>query len=126
MELRIQLVSSLISISCQLMVSYVSPWEREKPRRDRLFFMLCGLLCLQAASAQRTRIASPRGDLRLSGPPSGQGAGGGPRTCDRRVLADLRANSLATVPLSFLWSAPCLAYSRRSGVKFYIILLPLN
>ncbi|GFO00862.1 hypothetical protein PoB_002736700 [Plakobranchus ocellatus] len=44
-------------------------------------------------------IASPQqGDLRLSGPPSGQGAGGGARTSDRRVPADLRADSLATVP----------------------------
>ncbi|GFO18061.1 hypothetical protein PoB_004456600 [Plakobranchus ocellatus] len=44
-------------------------------------------------------IASPQqGDLRLSGPPSGQGAGGGARTRDRRVPVDLRADSLATVP----------------------------
>ncbi|GFO21368.1 hypothetical protein PoB_004787300 [Plakobranchus ocellatus] len=37
-------------------------------------------------------------DPRLSGPPSGQGAGGGARTRDRKVPADLRADSLATVP----------------------------
>ncbi|GFN95812.1 hypothetical protein PoB_002231800 [Plakobranchus ocellatus] len=43
--------------------------------------------------------SSPQqGDLRLSGPPSGQDAGGGARTRDRRVPADLRADSLATVP----------------------------
>ncbi|GFO38633.1 ranbp-type and c3hc4-type Zinc finger-containing protein 1 [Plakobranchus ocellatus] len=43
-------------------------------------------------------IASPQqGDLRLSGPPSGQGAGSGARTHDRRVPADLRADSQATV-----------------------------
>ncbi|GFN76363.1 hypothetical protein PoB_000286900 [Plakobranchus ocellatus] len=42
-------------------------------------------------------IASPQqGDLRLSGPPSGQGAGSGARTRDRRVPADLRADSQAT------------------------------
>ncbi|GFO09216.1 hypothetical protein PoB_003572100 [Plakobranchus ocellatus] len=35
---------------------------------------------------------------RLSGPPSGRGAGGEARTRDRRVLADIRADSLATVP----------------------------
>ncbi|GFO15554.1 hypothetical protein PoB_004205900 [Plakobranchus ocellatus] len=46
----------------------------------------------------RTSPASPQqGDLRLSGPPSGQDAGGGARTRDRRVPADLRADSLATV-----------------------------
>ncbi|GFN74088.1 growth hormone secretagogue receptor type 1 [Plakobranchus ocellatus] len=39
-----------------------------------------------------------QGNLRLSGPPSGQGAGGGARTRDRMVPADLRADSLATVP----------------------------
>ncbi|GFO05937.1 hypothetical protein PoB_003244200 [Plakobranchus ocellatus] len=44
-------------------------------------------------------IASPQqGSIRLSGPPSGQGAGGGARTRDRRFPADLRADSLATVP----------------------------
>ncbi|GFO45575.1 hypothetical protein PoB_007208000 [Plakobranchus ocellatus] len=40
----------------------------------------------------------PKGDLRLSGPPSGQGAGGGARTRDRRVPAEFRADSLVTVP----------------------------
>ncbi|GFN99020.1 hypothetical protein PoB_002552600 [Plakobranchus ocellatus] len=44
-------------------------------------------------------IASPQqGDLRLSGPPSGQGASSGAQTRDRRVPTDLRADSLATVP----------------------------
>ncbi|GFO15133.1 amine oxidase [Plakobranchus ocellatus] len=38
-----------------------------------------------------------QGGLRLSGPPSGQGAGSGARTRDRRVPADLRADSQATV-----------------------------
>ncbi|GFN88872.1 hypothetical protein PoB_001537800 [Plakobranchus ocellatus] len=38
-----------------------------------------------------------QGDLRLSGPSSGQGAGSGARTRDRRVPADLRADSQATV-----------------------------
>ncbi|GFN94583.1 hypothetical protein PoB_002108900 [Plakobranchus ocellatus] len=38
-----------------------------------------------------------QGDLRLSGPPSGQGAGSGARTRNRRVPADLRADSQATV-----------------------------
>ncbi|GFO14946.1 LOW QUALITY PROTEIN: hypothetical protein PoB_004145100 [Plakobranchus ocellatus] len=43
-------------------------------------------------------IASPQqGDLRLSGPLSGQGAGTGARTRNRRVPADLRADSQATV-----------------------------
>ncbi|GFN93117.1 neuropeptides capa receptor [Plakobranchus ocellatus] len=37
-------------------------------------------------------IANPQqGDLRLSGPPSGQGTGGGARTRDRRVPANLRS-----------------------------------
>ncbi|GFO01285.1 hypothetical protein PoB_002779000 [Plakobranchus ocellatus] len=38
------------------------------------------------------RVTSPlQDDLRLSGPPSGQGRSGGVRTRDRRVPADLRA-----------------------------------
>ncbi|GFN74548.1 hypothetical protein PoB_000105400 [Plakobranchus ocellatus] len=44
-------------------------------------------------------IASPQqGGLRLSDPPSRLGAGGKARTRDRTVPADLRADSLATVP----------------------------
>ncbi|GFN82874.1 hypothetical protein PoB_000938000 [Plakobranchus ocellatus] len=47
----------------------------------------------------RLGAASPQqGDLRLSSSPSGQDAGGGARTRDRRVPADLRADSLATMP----------------------------
>ncbi|GFO07097.1 hypothetical protein PoB_003360200 [Plakobranchus ocellatus] len=41
---------------------------------------------------------SQHGDLRLSGPPTGQGASGGARTFNIRVPADLRADSLFTVP----------------------------
>ncbi|GFN97921.1 glucose dehydrogenase [Plakobranchus ocellatus] len=37
-------------------------------------------------------------DLRPSGHPSGQGAGGGARTRDRMTPADIRADSLVTVP----------------------------
>ncbi|GFO49434.1 hypothetical protein PoB_007593900 [Plakobranchus ocellatus] len=43
-------------------------------------------------------VATPQqGDLRLSGFPSGQGVDGGARTRDRKVAADIRADSLATV-----------------------------
>ncbi|GFO30645.1 hypothetical protein PoB_005715000 [Plakobranchus ocellatus] len=51
-----------------------------------------------SATGQRGKFHPQQGDLRLSGPPSGQDAGGGARTRDRRVPADLRADSLATVP----------------------------
>ncbi|GFO11453.1 cyclin-dependent kinase 2 [Plakobranchus ocellatus] len=59
--------------------------------------------CIQhsdgAAISRCVSTGSPqRGDLKLSGPPSGQGADGGARTHDRRVPADLRADLLATVP----------------------------
>ncbi|GFO40265.1 reverse transcriptase [Plakobranchus ocellatus] len=47
----------------------------------------------------KASLARPQqSDLRLSGPPSSQGAGGGARTRDRSVPADLRADSLATMP----------------------------
>ncbi|GFO19179.1 hypothetical protein PoB_004568400 [Plakobranchus ocellatus] len=52
--------------------------------------------CVQ--QARNLRGNHKKGDLRLSGPQSGQGAGGGAQTRDRRVPADLRADSLATVP----------------------------
>ncbi|GFO44150.1 hypothetical protein PoB_007065500 [Plakobranchus ocellatus] len=57
--------------------------------RDRHISRRVGFLC----------IASPQqDDLRLSGPPSRQDASGGARTRDRRIPADLKADSLATVP----------------------------
>ncbi|GFN81551.1 hypothetical protein PoB_000805700 [Plakobranchus ocellatus] len=44
-------------------------------------------------------IASPQqGDLKLLGSPSGQGAGDGARTRDRRIPEYLRIDSLTTVP----------------------------
>ncbi|GFO50680.1 hypothetical protein PoB_007718500 [Plakobranchus ocellatus] len=44
-------------------------------------------------------VASPQqGRLRLSSPKSGQGAGGEARTRDRKDPADIRADSLSTVP----------------------------
>ncbi|GFN77747.1 hypothetical protein PoB_000425300 [Plakobranchus ocellatus] len=43
--------------------------------------------------------ASPQqGDLRLSDPPSEQGAIGWAQVCERRIPADLRVDSLAIVP----------------------------
>ncbi|GFO17122.1 hypothetical protein PoB_004362700 [Plakobranchus ocellatus] len=54
--------------------------------------------CMDGSGFEFLYIASlQQGDLRLSGPPSGQGAGIEARTRDRRVPADLRADSQATV-----------------------------
>ncbi|GFO34347.1 hypothetical protein PoB_006085200 [Plakobranchus ocellatus] len=48
---------------------------------------------------EEEEYASPqKSNLRLPGPPSGQGAGGEARTRERRILADIRADSLAIVP----------------------------
>ncbi|GFO33945.1 hypothetical protein PoB_006045000 [Plakobranchus ocellatus] len=44
------------------------------------------------------RIPYGCGDLRLSGSPSGHDAGRSARTRDRRVPAELRADSLASLP----------------------------
>ncbi|GFO06607.1 hypothetical protein PoB_003311200 [Plakobranchus ocellatus] len=46
------------------------------------------------------RASPQQGDLRLSGPSSGQGTCGGAQTRDRRINADLRTDSLSTVPLT--------------------------
>ncbi|GFO38829.1 run and fyve domain-containing protein 2-like [Plakobranchus ocellatus] len=48
--------------------------------------------------AEKDQKRPQQGDLRLSGPPSGQGACGWARTRDRRIPADLRADSLSTMP----------------------------
>ncbi|GFN89310.1 hypothetical protein PoB_001581600 [Plakobranchus ocellatus] len=53
---------------------------------------------INEANTQILYFAPQQVDTRLSGPPSDQGAGGGVRTSDRRVSANLRADSLATVP----------------------------
>ncbi|GFO49804.1 hypothetical protein PoB_007630900 [Plakobranchus ocellatus] len=45
--------------------------------------------------------SSQQGDPRLSGPPSGQGDGGGARTRDRTFPSDLSADLPATVPPTF-------------------------
>ncbi|GFO37084.1 hypothetical protein PoB_006358900 [Plakobranchus ocellatus] len=55
------------------------------------YFMCCGDWFLYIASPQQD-------DFRFSGPPSGQGTSSGARACNRRVLADLRVDSLAIVP----------------------------
>ncbi|GFO29032.1 hypothetical protein PoB_005553700 [Plakobranchus ocellatus] len=59
---------------------------------------LKALEILEYGKTKRSSTSLKQGDLRLLGPPSGQGAGGGARTRVRRGPADLRADSLATVP----------------------------
>ncbi|GFN81701.1 hypothetical protein PoB_000820700 [Plakobranchus ocellatus] len=55
-----------------------------------------------------SEVSPQQGDLRLSGPSTGQGADGGARTSDRGIPANLRAHSLATLPLT-----PQLAHKRK-------------
>ncbi|GFN81564.1 hypothetical protein PoB_000807000 [Plakobranchus ocellatus] len=63
-----------------------------------ILIVRAGRLSISAGYFRFLYIASAQqGDLRLLGPPSGQGAVGGARTPNRRVPADLRADSLATV-----------------------------
>ncbi|GFO39599.1 hypothetical protein PoB_006610400 [Plakobranchus ocellatus] len=58
-----------------------------------------GQMNSQRLPAMFLYIACPQqGDLRLLGPPSGQGAGSGARTRDRRVPANITADLLDTVP----------------------------
>ncbi|GFN75940.1 hypothetical protein PoB_000244600 [Plakobranchus ocellatus] len=53
---------------------------------------------MKEGQKQNVNASPQQGDLGLLGPPAGQGAGGGTRARDKRVPADLRADSLATVP----------------------------
>ncbi|GFO00932.1 hypothetical protein PoB_002743700 [Plakobranchus ocellatus] len=77
--------------------------ERRPIASNRTFeveFTATELDIAQRRTSQARRLVwtgPQQGDLRLSGPPSGQGAGIGARTRDRRVPADLRADSQATV-----------------------------
>ncbi|GFN99341.1 hypothetical protein PoB_002584700 [Plakobranchus ocellatus] len=58
-------------------------------KRKRMLLSRDWVLCI---------ASPPQSDLRLLSPPSGQGTGGGAKTHNRKVPADLRADSLATVP----------------------------
>ncbi|GFO07130.1 hypothetical protein PoB_003363500 [Plakobranchus ocellatus] len=58
---------------------------------------ICKKRKIESVSSSKTK-SPQQGDLRLSSPPSGQGAGGGTRIRDRRVPADLRVDSLTTLP----------------------------
>ncbi|GFN96447.1 hypothetical protein PoB_002295300 [Plakobranchus ocellatus] len=84
---------------------------------------------------EKLRHYSQQGDLRLSGPPSGQGAGGGARNRDRRVPADLRAASQALVFDKYdvflkdvnqgrqhMWIDDCQCHKRCSQVANPVIL----
>ncbi|GFO33117.1 hypothetical protein PoB_005962200 [Plakobranchus ocellatus] len=87
-----------------------SPKQNQTPPMF-LYYVNLGLVglvhgpCFQCSQKGDLRLSTlsglgvgpQQGDLRLSGPPSGQGAGSGARTRDRRVPADLRADSQATV-----------------------------
>ncbi|GFO10317.1 hypothetical protein PoB_003682200 [Plakobranchus ocellatus] len=53
-----------------------------------------------------------QGDLRLSGPLTGQGTGGGVQTRDRRIPADIRAGAPAIVP-----PTPPLSYYEKEKKK---------
>ncbi|GFO25150.1 hypothetical protein PoB_005165500 [Plakobranchus ocellatus] len=54
--------------------------------------------CTSCVNQERHNSSPQQSDLRLSGHPSGRSTGSGTRTRDRRVPAELRADSLVTVP----------------------------
>ncbi|GFO07278.1 hypothetical protein PoB_003378300 [Plakobranchus ocellatus] len=71
--------------------------------------------------------SSQQGDLGLSGPPSGQDAGGEARTRDRRVPADLRADSQATVLPTPQYRPKCFrTYMRKTSLCWAtkIVIIP--
>ncbi|GFO36804.1 hypothetical protein PoB_006330900 [Plakobranchus ocellatus] len=52
----------------------------------------------ESDSIKSVCASSQKGDLKLYGPPSDQGTCDGPRTCNRRIPADVMADSLAREP----------------------------
>ncbi|GFO07423.1 hypothetical protein PoB_003392800 [Plakobranchus ocellatus] len=66
------------------LIVFEDPGEKKKKKKKRSNY----------AEADNSWLS----DLRLSGPPPGQGASSGARTCDRKVPANLSMDSLATVP----------------------------
>ncbi|GFO45250.1 hypothetical protein PoB_007175500 [Plakobranchus ocellatus] len=89
---ELRAIQPMQQASEHLSVTESQPAHRGKKRRKPN-------ILVKRCCPEKMQIESPQqGDLRLSGPPSGQGAGGGARTRDRMVPAVLRADSLATVP----------------------------
>ncbi|GFO20362.1 hypothetical protein PoB_004686700 [Plakobranchus ocellatus] len=61
-------------------------------------------------------MLAKKGDLKLSGSPSSQGAGVGARTRVRRIPPDLRTDSLSTVP-------PTLSYNLSTNGRVKLLLV---
>ncbi|GFO21474.1 hypothetical protein PoB_004797900 [Plakobranchus ocellatus] len=70
---------------------------RDSGKNIRTEMIQAKLMLSKAHEKGRLRTWAER-TARLSCPPSGQGAGGGARICDRRVPTDLRVDSLSTAP----------------------------
>ncbi|GFO19725.1 hypothetical protein PoB_004623000 [Plakobranchus ocellatus] len=88
------------------------------------FLALCGgWVCLRLETSQPRVVyglQSITDDLKLSGAPSGQGAGCGARTRDGRISADLRADSLSTEPQE--WDGVGLSFSfTHSEIKQFML-----
>ncbi|GFN78058.1 hypothetical protein PoB_000456400 [Plakobranchus ocellatus] len=65
--------------------------------------------------------STPKGNLRLSDPPSGQGTGGGAQTCNRRITFDLTLPAVSLTP-----SAKRERMGEGERVVFVIVACPLQ
>ncbi|GFO10381.1 hypothetical protein PoB_003688600 [Plakobranchus ocellatus] len=74
------------------------PWDDRGDGRPTDTTLLNTLAPVLVAHGLLTHASPQQGDLRLLGPPSGRSADGGAQTRDKRVPADFRAGSQATVP----------------------------
>ncbi|GFO32349.1 hypothetical protein PoB_005885400 [Plakobranchus ocellatus] len=89
---RIVVMAAVMVVSPRKRVDHRQPHYHAAPTPS------LPLACMEKVKVWFSYIASPQqGDLRLSGPPSGQDAGGKTVARDRRVPADLRVDSLAAV-----------------------------
>ncbi|GFO04631.1 hypothetical protein PoB_003113600 [Plakobranchus ocellatus] len=81
-----------------LLSGLLRKFHRNRLHKNFPNFFLPVAIMFRGPMISVVQVCRQHGDPKLSGPSSGQEASGGARTCNRRVPADLWADSLSTVP----------------------------